>query len=84
MFSSIFIDRPRLAFVIAIVITLAGVINDHLTSVADPRNLKTAYAWDGLHDQTAIARSGSGMPRARPSCFGPADRCFGGWRRARI
>ena len=26
MFSSIFIDRPRLAFVIAIVITLAGVI----------------------------------------------------------
>ncbi|MEA2923375.1 MAG: hypothetical protein QOD25_497, partial [Alphaproteobacteria bacterium] len=26
MFSDIFIDRPRLAFVIAIVITLAGII----------------------------------------------------------
>ena len=34
---------------------------DHLTSVLDPRSLKTAYAWDGLDDQLQLTSPDTGV-----------------------
>jgi YD repeat-containing protein len=35
--------------------------NDHLTSVTDPRNLQTTYAFDGLDDQLQLASPDTGV-----------------------
>jgi hydrophobic/amphiphilic exporter-1 (mainly G- bacteria), HAE1 family len=63
MFSDIFIDRPRLASVIAIVITLCGVIAITLIPVAQFPDI--------VPPQVQLARSAL-MPRAIGSAITPS------------